>query len=58
MHGNIEGRLLYRNNRVITTFEQVFHVMLEAHGKILHARDAKSNKKVINDVVLFFVVLC
>jgi hypothetical protein len=49
---------LYRNNRVVTTFEQVFHVMLEAHGKILHARDAKSNKKVINDVVLFFVVLC
>jgi hypothetical protein len=38
LHGNIEGCTLYWNNLVVTTFEQVFDVMLEVHAKILHAR--------------------
>jgi hypothetical protein len=29
-----QGYTLYRNNLVVTTFEQVFDVLLEAHVKI------------------------
>jgi hypothetical protein len=44
VHGNAQGHTFYRNNLVFTNFEQMFDVKLEAHAKISHARDPKSNK--------------
>ena len=41
--GNVERRCLYRQNKVVTTFENLFDVILEAHNRISHARSTKSN---------------
>lgn len=54
--GNIQGQCLYHNNLVVTTFEQVFDVMLEAHSKISHVRDPKTKKKYINDYLGYYGV--
>jgi hypothetical protein len=42
---NVDGHCLYRNGKVVTTFEKIFDVILEAHKKIGHAADAEKNKK-------------
>jgi hypothetical protein len=41
--GNVEKRCLYRQNKVVTTFENLFDVILEAHNQISHARSTKSH---------------
>lgn len=65
---NVAGVSLYREGKVVTTFEKVFDVIQEAHRKISHAMDPWKNKKVINDdlgyygvpasVIEFFIKTC
>jgi hypothetical protein len=54
--GNIERRCLYRDDKVVTTFEQVFDVLLEAHGSIGHRRDLKSNLDTCKDTLGYYGV--
>ena len=54
--GNIAKRCLYRKNKVVTTFEQVFDVILEAHTRISHARNPKTNLSCITDTLGYYGV--
>ncbi len=45
MRSNIGNRCLYRNNLIVTTYEDVFDVMKAAHVALGHARDIKKNKQ-------------
>ena len=54
--GNVAGRSLYRDGLVVTTYEQVFDVIHEAHVKLRHARDTRKNKKAINDDLGYYGV--
>ena len=54
--GNVEDRCLYRKNKVVTTFEKVFDVILEAHSRISHARNPKSNLSCITDTLGYYGV--
>ena len=54
--GNVEDRCLYRKNKVVTTFEKVFDVILEAHSTISHARNPKSNLSCITDTLGYYGV--
>jgi hypothetical protein len=45
MKSNIGNRCLYRNNLIVTTYEDVFDVMKAAHVALGHARDIKKNKQ-------------
>jgi len=49
--GNVADRCLYRKNKVVTTFEKVFDVILEAHSRISHAQNPKSNLTCITDTL-------
>jgi hypothetical protein len=53
---NVAGVSLYREGKVVTTFEKVFDVIQEAHRKISHAMDPQKNKRVINDDLGYFGV--
>ena len=65
---NVAGVSLYREGKVVTTFEKVFDVIQEAHRKISHSMNPWSNKPVINDdlgyygvpasVIEFFIKTC
>jgi hypothetical protein len=37
----------------VTTYEEVFEVIQEAHVKLKHARDTRKNKKCINQDLVF-----
>jgi hypothetical protein len=39
LQGNVTQQCLYREGAVVTTYEQVFEVILEAQWKLKHARD-------------------
>jgi hypothetical protein len=54
--GNIAKRCLYRKNKVVTTFEQVSDVILEAHTRISHARNPKTNLSCITDTLGYYGV--
>jgi hypothetical protein len=41
----------YRKNKVVTTFEKVFNVILEAHSRISHAQNPKSNLTCITETL-------
>jgi hypothetical protein len=56
MTGNVQHRCLYRQNKVVTSYEQVFDVILEAHTKISHARSAKSNLHCITNNLGYYGV--
>ena len=56
VQGNIQRRVLYRGDLAVTTYEQVFDVILEAHNKISHARDVRKNKKCINEDLGYYGV--
>ena len=53
---NVANRCLYRGDKVVTTLEQVYDVILEAHTKINHARSVNTNKKCINDQLGYYGV--
>jgi hypothetical protein len=52
--GNVERRCLYRQNKVVATFEEVFDIILEAHSRISHARSAKANLLCITDTLGYY----
>jgi hypothetical protein len=54
--GNIAKRCLYRKNKVVTTFEQVFDVILEAHTRISHASNPKTNLSCITNTLGYYGV--
>ncbi|MFN9980175.1 MAG: hypothetical protein ACK53Y_09690, partial [bacterium] len=41
LKANIGSRCLYRNNLLVTTFEDVFEVMYNTHMSLGHAREIK-----------------
>jgi hypothetical protein len=45
---------LYWQNKVVTTYEQTFDVILEAHSSILHARSTKSNLLCITNTLGYY----
>jgi hypothetical protein len=53
LQGNVAGRCLYLCGAVVTTYEEVFEVIQEAHVKLKHARDTRKNKKCINQDLVF-----
>ncbi len=52
--GNVENRCLYRKGKVVTTFERVFDVILEAHSSIGHSRDPRKHKDYLKDTLNYF----
>jgi hypothetical protein len=52
--GNVERRCLYRQNKVVTTFENLFDVILEAHNQISNARSTKSNLLCIKNTLGYY----
>ncbi len=50
LKSNIGGRCLYRNNKLVTTYEDVFDVMKQAHVSLSHPRDIKKNKCKLDEV--------
>jgi hypothetical protein len=50
LKANIGSRCLYRNNLLVTTFEDVFEVMYNTHMSLGHARDIKKNKARLDQV--------
>ncbi len=54
--GNVERRCLYRQNKVVTTFENLFDVILETHNQISHARSTKSNLLCIKNTLGYYGV--
>jgi hypothetical protein len=54
--GNVEDQCLNRKIKVVTTFEKVFDVILEAHSRISHACNPKSNLTCITDTLGYFGV--
>jgi hypothetical protein len=54
--GNIDSWCLHRNNKVATTFDQVFDVIWEAHSRISHAHNPKSNLTCITDTLGYYGV--
>ena len=56
VQGNIQRRVLYRGDLAVTTYEQVFDVILEAHNKLSHASDVRKNKKCINEDLGYYGV--
>ncbi len=53
---NVANRCLYRGDKVVTTLEGVYEVILEAHSKINHARSVATNKRCINDQLGYYGV--
>jgi hypothetical protein len=45
LKANIGSRCLYRNNLLVTTFEDVFEVMYNTHMSLGHARDIKKTRQ-------------
>ena len=41
LEGNVEKCCIYRDGKIVTTYEAVFDVIRMAHQKIGHARDIK-----------------
>jgi len=54
--GNVERRCLYRQKKVVTTFKNLFDVILEAHNQISHARSTKSNLLCIKNTLGYYGV--
>jgi hypothetical protein len=52
----VANRCLYRGDKVVTTLERVYDVILEAHTKINHARSIATNKKCINEQLGYYGV--
>ncbi len=52
--GNIENRCLYRKGKVVTTFEQVFNAILEAHSSIGHSRIPRKHKDFLRENLNYF----
>ncbi len=50
----MENRCLYRKEKVVTTFEQVFDVILETHSSIGHSRDSRKHKDCLKDTLNYF----
>ncbi len=51
---NVENRWLHRKGKVVTTFERVFDVILEAHSSIGHSRDFRKHKDYLKDTLNYF----
>jgi len=49
--GNIAKHCLYLKKEVVTTFEQVFGIIVEAHICISYARNLKTNLSCITDTL-------
>jgi len=54
--GNVERRCLYQQNKVVTTFENLCDVILEAHNRISHAQSTKSNLLCIKNTLGYYGV--
>ncbi len=52
--GNIKNRCLYLKGKVVTTFEQVFNAILEAHYSIGHSRIPRKHKDFLRDNLNYF----
>jgi hypothetical protein len=56
LRGNVEHHCVFRDGKVVTTFERIFDVILQAHQKLGHARDVKKNKDTINEDMNYYGV--
>jgi len=56
LRGNVEHHCVFRDGKVVTTFERIFDVILQAHQKLGRARDMKKNKDTINEDTNYYGV--
>lgn len=52
----VSDRCIRRDGLLVTTYEKVFDVILEAHKKVGHRRDPRMHKTVINNDLGYYVV--
>lgn len=66
LRGNVTHRNLYREGKVVTTYERVFDVIWEAHASISHLRDPRTHKNLLKETyfgipetcIKFFLKCC
>ena len=66
LRGNVIHRNLYRDGKVVTTYERVFDVIWEAHTSISHLRDPRTHKNLLKETyfgipetcIKFFLKCC